>query len=140
MKQAIKLIEKRLGSLPKPNEELVILGDFNIDYKNKKSINYKNIKFFERSNSLDQLVCTTTRNTKTTSSLLDIIFTNVKHIKEAGTLDSFLNDHQPIFLLKKKERTTGKIEQQFEGRSYKNYDKQRFVDNISQNWDPFNEA
>ena len=87
MKQAIKLIEDRLGLLPKPNEELGILGDFNIDYKNKKSINYKKIKFFERSNSLDQLVCTTTRNTKTTSSLLDIIFTNVKHIKEAGTLD-----------------------------------------------------
>ena len=40
--KAIKIIEKSLRSLVKPNEEVVILGDFNIDYKNKSSLNYKN--------------------------------------------------------------------------------------------------
>ena len=139
--QAIKTIEKSLVSLIKNNEEVIILGDFNIDYKNMKSPNYKKIKFFERANALEQLISTTTRNTKTSSSLLDIAFTNVKYIKQSGALDSFLSDHQPIFLLKKKMKSTEKSEQNFEGRSYKNYDKQRFMDNLkAQKWNYFFDA
>ena len=68
-------------------------------------------------------------------------FTNVKYIKNAGSLDSFLSDHQPIFLLKKKVKTTERSEQQFEGRSYRNYDKQKFMDNImAQKWEYFYNA
>ena len=139
--QAIKTIEEGLTSLPKSNEEVILLGDFNVDYKNAKSLNYKKIKFFERSNSLEQKICTTTRNTKTSSTLIDLAFTNMKFIKEAGTLDSFLSDHQPIFLLKKKKRNSEKCEQLFEGRSYRNYDKQKLGENISsQNWSFFYDA
>ena len=68
-------------------------------------------------------------------------FTNVKYIKNAGSLDSFLSNHQPIFLLKKKVKTTGRSEQQFEGRSYRNYDKQKFIDDImEQKWEYFYNA
>ena len=70
--QAIKSIEKGLTVLQEPNEEIVILGDFNIDYKNKKSMNYKKLKFFERSSSLEQQISTATRNTKNSSTLLDV--------------------------------------------------------------------
>ena len=139
--KAIKIIEKSLRSLVKPNEEVVILGDFNIDYKNKSSLNYKKNNFFERANALEQKICTTTRNTKTSSSILDMAFTNMKYIKNAVSLDSFLSDHQPIFLLKKKVKTTERSEQQFEGRSYRNYDKQKFMDNImAQKWEYFYNA
>ena len=139
--RAIKTIEKGLRALVQPNDETVILGDFNIDYKNKSSPKFKKIKFFERANALEQMICTTTRNSKTSSTILDMVFTNMKYIKEAGTLDSFLSDHQPIFLLKKKVKTTGRQEQQFEGRSYRHYNKQQFIDNVkAQKWDYFYDA
>ena len=138
VKQALKKLGDSINSLKKYNEELIILGDFNVDYKNKKSPNYKALKFFERAHSLDQNISTTTRNTKKSSSLLDIAFTNMKYIKTAGTLDSFLSDHQPIFIIKKKGKNTEKIEQQFEGRSYRHYDKQQFLDNIEdRDWSQF---
>ena len=141
VEQAIKVIEKGLAALRELNDEIVILGDFNIDYKNKMSINYRKLKFFERSNSLDQQISTTTRNTLNSSSLLDIVFTNMKFIKEAGTLDSFLSDHQPVFLLKKKRKNCEKSEQRFEGRSYRLYNKQEFINNItSKNWKFFFDA
>ena len=92
LNSAIKTLGKNINHLKKPNEEMVIMGDFNVDYKNKKSPNFKAIKFFERAHSLDQNINTTTRNTRTTSSLLDIAFTNMKYVKAAGTLDSFLSD------------------------------------------------
>ena len=138
--QAIKILEKGLNSLAKQNEEVVIIGDFNIDYKNQKSPAYKKIRFFERANSLEQKICTTTRNTKTSSSILDIAFTNMKYVQTAGSLDSFLSDHQPIFLLKKKQRARGAAEQNFEGRSYRNYNRQKFTDNLlAQRWNYFYE-
>ena len=141
VEKAVKILEQGLGSLHTPNNEVVILGDFNIDYKNKKSPNYKRIKFFERSNLLEQLICTTTRNTKTSSSLLDMAFIKMKHISQAGTLDSFISDHQPIFIIKKKEKNRGKMDLSFDGRSYRHYNKQVFSDNISsKNWTSFYDA
>ena len=141
VEKAVKILEQGLGSLNTPNNEVVILGDFNIDYKNKKSPNYKRIKFFERSNLLEQLICTTTRNTKTSSSLLDMAFIKMKHISQAGTLDSFISDHQPIFIIKKKEKNRGKMDLSFDGRSYRHYNKQVFSDNISsKNWTSFYDA
>ena len=66
-----------------------------MDYKNKKSPNYKQINFFEKANSLDKKITTATRDypTKLSSSLLDVAFTNMKYIKSAGTLDSFFSAH-----------------------------------------------
>ena len=141
LNQAIKLLGKGINSIRKLNEELVILGDFNVDYSNKKSPSYKKVKFFEKANSLDQMINTTTRNTKKTSSLLDVAFTHMKFVTAAGALDSFLSDHQPIFIIKKKTRNGGKSDQQFEGRSYKHYDKQKFTNRLTtKNWIPFYEA
>ena len=141
LSQAIKLIGKDIAALKKIKEEMVILGDFNVDYKNMKSPNYKKVKFFEKANSLDQVINTTTRNTQTSCSLLDIAFTNMKHIQAAGALDSFLSDHQPIFILKKKSRNEGKTDQFFQGRSYKYYDKQKFTQNLTNtDWSCFYDA
>ena len=141
LSSAIKTLEEGITSLSSPSQELVILGDFNVDYKNQKSPNFKKIKFFERANSLDQKISNATRNTKHSSTLLDVIFTNIKYVKAAGTLDSFLSDHLPIFLLKKKSKNTAKVEQNFQGRSYKNYNKQEFSENISnKNWSSFYDA
>ena len=141
LNQAIKTLDNNLNSLQKVNEETAILGDFNVDYKNQKSPNYKAIKFFERSHAFDQNINTTTRNTKTSSSLLDVAFTSMKFVTAAGTLDSFLSDHQPIFILKKKEKNREKHEQEFEGRSYRNYDRHKFTERVAaHDWGPFYNA
>ena len=110
VEKAVKFLEQGLLSLSSPNYEAVILGDFNVDYKNKKSANFKKIKFFERLKALEQLIYTTTRNTKTSSSLLDMAFIKMKHVSEAGTLDSFISDHPPIFLIKKKMKNISKVD------------------------------
>lgn len=40
-----------------------------------------------------------------TSSCRDLIFTNIKFVKMAGTISLHLSDHVPIFLIKKKPRS-----------------------------------
>ena len=139
--KALKVLGQSLESVVNGKDEVLIIGDFNVDYQNQSSLNYKKLKFFEKANSLEQKIGTTTRNTKTSKTLLDIALTNIKYIRAAGPLDSFLSDHQPIFILKKKTRDTRKLEQVFEGRSYRKYDKQQFIDNLAaREWVPFYEA
>ena len=141
VEKALKQLGQNLDSLAKPTDEVLIMGDFNVNYQNQRSPNYKKIKFFEKANSLDQKISTTTRNTKTSKTLLDLALTNIKYIRAAGALDSFLSDHQPIFILKKKKKNTGKNEQRFEGRSYRNYKKQNFTDNVmNKEWGHFYNA
>ena len=139
--RATKLLGHTLESIVKPTNEILIMGDFNVDYQNQKSQNYKKLNFFEKANSLEQKISTTTRNTRSSKTLLDIALTNIKYIKSAGALDSFLSDHQPIYILKKKTKDTGKNEQLFEGRSYRQYNKQSFMENVSdRDWAPFHKA
>ena len=65
-------------------------------------------------------------------------FTNSPYIKKAGVLDTFISDHQPIFLIKKKPRNSRPGSVNFRGRSYRNYDKQKFIDNLaSKDWSKF---
>ena len=117
--------------------DLFILGDMNINYKNKVSGEFKKLKFFMQANGLSQLVTNATRNSDKSKSLIDLILTNSKHISSAGTLSHFVSDHQPIFAVKKKKRDTREKEE-FIGRSYKHYNKQEFRDKLNaQNWDEF---
>ena len=139
--QALKRLGMSLNSLTKSGDKILLLGDFTVDYKNQKSPNFRKLKFFERANSLHQEIKVTTRNTKTSSSILDIALTIMKYVKAAGTLDSFLSDHQPIFVLKKKNKNKERVEQKFEGRSYKHYHKQEFVQGVaSHSWADFYNA
>ena len=88
----------------KPSTSVFLMGDLNVDYKNKSSPDYKKLNFLIKSNGLSQLITQTTRNTDKSKSLLDIILTNSKYISEAGILDHFISDHQPVYVVKKKKR------------------------------------
>ena len=90
-----------------------------------------------QSNSLSQLITTTTRNTDKSNSLLDLILTNSKYISLSSALDHFLSDHQPIFVVKKKMRDN-RPSVDFKGRSYRSYDRRKFRDGLLvQNWEEF---
>ena len=137
LEKAIKYLDDSVRNFDLSKVELFLLGDLNVDYKNKTSPNYKKLSFFVQSNGLLQLIHNTTRNTSNSSSLLDLILTNSKYIKIAGTLNHFVSDHQPIYVVKKKKRDNRpKVE--FTGRSYRNFDKDLFKEELSKcDWSDF---
>ena len=58
-------------------------------------------------------------------------------MSEAGTLDHYLSDHQPIYVVKKKQRDC-RSRVEFSGRSYRNFDKGKFKDQLrSCQWETF---
>ena len=109
--------------------EITILGDLNINYNLRHSASFKLLKSFERDFNLSQIVNASTRITKSTSTCIDLIFTNMEYISNSGTLDVHVSDHLPVFVIKKKEREKTKFKS-FLGRSYGSYDKDIFQEHI----------
>ena len=123
--KAISYLNECVGTLDLGKMEIFILGDLNINYKNRSSREFKKIKFFNQANGLTHLITTTTWNTDKSKSLLDLILTNSKYVSASGTLEHFISDHQPIFVVKKKSRDV-RPTVEFQGRSYRNFDKSTF--------------
>ena len=135
--RALTYLNECIKTLDLCKMELYILGDLNVNYKNQSSCEYKKVKFFGQANGLAQLITTTTRNTDKTKSLLDLVLTNSKYISVSGTLNHYISDHQPIFVVKKKGRDT-RPSVDFQGRSYRNFDKTVFRDKlVGRDWDNF---
>ena len=112
-----------------------ILGDLNIHYKNKAAPNYKRLHFFNQSNALSHYINNTMPNTDKSKSLIDLALTNSKFVSDAGTLSHFISDHQSIYFIHKKGRDVRKTVV-FEGRSYRNYSKDKFKDMLTdESWD-----
>ena len=125
------------------NAEITILGDINIDYRQRHSPDFSRLKDFERDFQLRQLIDTPTRITARNSSILDIILTNMEYVDNSGVLDYRLSDHSSVFVTKKKP----KFKKSFlntKGRTYKHYNKHDFQQHIlndarwEQFWDPAN--
>ena len=126
---------KTLPSLAKT--DIFILGDMNVNYKNKSSRDFKKVSFFAQSNGLTQHIKNTTRNTDKSKSLLDIAFSNSKFVSCSGTLDHFISDHQPIFIIHKKGRDKRRSEK-FTGRSYRDFNRASFEEELLKgDWDAF---
>ena len=128
-KKTFMTLNEKLGKTGRNNADIYIIGDLNINYRNKKSKEYKCLDFFSKSNGLKQIIKNSTRHTKTTSTLIDIILTNDQYISHSGTINSYLSDHQPIYVIKKKFRMK-KTTWKFRGRSYLKYDEIRFKENL----------
>ena len=137
LEKAVKYLDECLLSFDLEKTEICILGDMNVNYKNKTSEEYKRLQFFAKSNGLSQVIQNTTRNVDKTNSLIDLILTNSIYVKEAGTLDLFLSDYQPVYLVKKKGRDSRpKVE--FEGQSYRNFDREVLIEELSKHkWDDY---
>ena len=133
----IDYMDECLKSLDLDRNEIFLLGDVNVNYKNKVSREYKKVNFFVQSNGLSQLIKETTRNTDKSKSLIDLILTNSKYISMSGTLDHYVSDHQPIYVVQKKQRDARPCIE-FQGRSYRNYDKSMFRDRLlGQDWEEY---
>ena len=133
--KAIKYLEECVKTLNLGKINLFIMGDMNVNYKNKSAPAYKKLHFFNQSNGLAQHISTTTRNTDKTKSLLDLALTNSKFVTTSGTLDHYVSDHQPIFVVHKKGRDNRKTVQ-FEGRSYRDFNRDTFREKLLESdWD-----
>ena len=78
LEKFISYMEECIKSFDLGKVELFILGDMNVDFKSKKSSEFKKLNFLIQSNGLTQYIKDTTRNTKNSKSLVDLILTNSK--------------------------------------------------------------
>ena len=121
--------------------DIFLLGDFNINFNDKKSCSYRELDFTTQSIGLRQVIESPTRSVfrdgVLASSKIYLFFTNSDCIEGTRTLDMNLCDHMAVSITRKKTYT--KVEKiDFKGRSYRNYDKETFQDGlINENWDIF---
>ena len=90
-----------INSLNLSHNDLLIFGDFNIDYRSHRHVRILKVRNFESSFNLGQLIQTTTRSTETTDTILDWVYTNTTYKAVSGTLNHNLSDHFPTFIVRK---------------------------------------
>ena len=100
--------------------EIIILGDFNIDYRKVCNADCKALKSFEQKHNLLQLIQRPTRVTNKVKSMIDLIFVDMSYISESGVLLDMIADQFPIYLIKKKTKNL-KAHKFMKGRTYKRY-------------------
>ena len=115
-------------------KDIVVLGDFNVDILEKRHKDTKALIYFASTNGLVQLIDSPTRCTSITDKAIDLIFTNMDYIAASGTIDMFISDHQPVFLIKKKPRVKQSTIK-FSGRTYRNYDREILHEKLDQTLD-----
>ena len=119
------------------NNEVFILGDFNICMLKNSRLKEKYIKLLE-SNNFKQIITSPTRETKSSSSLIDHICTNSSEkVSQSGVIESGLSDHFIIFCTRKKVREHNGKHKNINIRSLKNYNQDTFRGNLRDiDWTP----
>ena len=116
-----------------------LLGDYNIDLL-KHGSHKPNSEFLDMlyGNSFYNLINRPTRNTQTSATLIDNIFTNDMSIKDeklSGVLTTAITDHYPIFHIIKTNKPL-KVEEFIMTRKYSEENKEKFITSSREvNWD-----
>ena len=115
------------------NVEFYMLGDFNINFNKKNDPDVRKLVNFQELTTLKQIITENTRN----SNCIDLIFTNSENIGGTGVLDVNISDHESIYVTHK-HQTPKQKRVSFIGRSYRDYDMERFKQDLQNlNWEPF---
>ena len=129
-------LDKSLTKLPE-NAEIVLLGDFNVDYQSRRSVDGSRLHTFARANSFEQIIASPTRITEKTQSTIGLIFLNNScRVTASGVVSLSLSDHSLIFCVLKAgiPKSSGN-HRNINYRSYKNYDKRQFNEDLEKlNW------
>ena len=103
----------------------------NTDYGSPNNPATKELKHTTTHFNLEQHIKDPTRQTRNTSTTLDLIFTQMTHVRESGVMDINISDHQPVYIIKKK--TTLKTQKTtYWGRTYKNYSTRQLVASLEE--------
>lgn len=127
----LDLFERALNKL-RPDCEQIILGDFNISFKNSVSSMCKSYKNILNMGNLKQLIKDPTRVTPTSSTIIDhIVCNNEDKISQSGVISSGVSDHYITFCTRKSQKVTTCKQNLVRIRSTKNYNKDVFNDKLN---------
>ena len=105
--------------------DIIIGGDFNIDFRKSSSDKTKFLKSFMKKNTFTQTIEDSTRPLFN-NNIIDLIFTNTNKLDSSGILDLNLSDHLPTYINIKKNKVSFE-KSTFRGRSYKKINEHDFV-------------
>lgn len=92
-------------------QDLIILGDFNMDYRLKKNPQVRKLLNLEKEFLLNQIIDKSTRVNKEKELIIDLIFTNIKFVKESKVIEIYISDHFFTgFIYKKKKEINKPVE------------------------------
>ena len=130
-------IRSTLDKIYEFNTDILMSGDFNINYNLRHS--FKLLKDLEHDFDLFQIIENNTRTTKNSSTRIDLIFSNVNHITECGTIINTISDHEAVYLVKKKPRCKATYNY-IEARSFQGYDVEDFQNDVISDdcWNTYN--
>ena len=129
----IDLLNNSLSRLP-TGSQIVLLGDFNIDFltkKNDASFKLKRqLRQFAIAKDLEQLINSPTRICEQTRTAIDLIFVNnTRRIVESGVTHSALSDHYCALHFSGVSKAPPET---IEYRSYRKYDKSSFIKDLKE--------
>ena len=127
--RAIEYLSNLIKFIPHlETSDIIIGGDFNIDFSRTRKEDTKKLKHFSTKNNLTQHIRDPTRPIDS-DAVIDLIFTNCRYVKHTGVLPWNISDHVPVFISIKKDKTL--IEKtEFTGRSCRNFDQQIFMEMV----------
>ena len=127
--KCLELIDDILSDIDLQRIEVILIGHLNLDILDKNNADAKQLINMAKQLGLRQLIKEPTRYSPYKDSCLDLIFTNSNIIARAGVGNVNMSDHQIIIMTRKKAKTT-KQKCEFIGRSYRNYNKVDFQEQI----------
>ena len=123
----IHSFELALQKIDLAKKDLVMLGDFNIDFLEKSGKNTKNVNRPISKFGFIKLINGPTSFGTWTNSCIHQIITNSHHVLKAGVANVNISDHQLFFFVKKKKKDIP-TKSNFQGRSYRNYDPRKLYE------------
>ena len=134
----ISYLESCLENIDFSIYDVFIMGDINIDFLDNQNVHTKKLKEFLTQTGLTNLIKKPTRFSSNKNSLIDHIYTNSNVILSYGVLDINVSDHEMVYVVRKKPKVSY-VTSKFEGRSYRNYNRERFIDDLNQqDWGNYN--
>ena len=114
------------------NKSCIILGDFNCNYMNSQSdSNACKLDNCTKLYGFSQLINSPTRVTSNTSSIIDLIFVSDPELYcEAGVCQTSISDHFFVYAVKSFNFSKRKKSTSVEFRSFKNFDQEKFLDDL----------
>ena len=117
-------------------KETIVVGDFNVNYL--KRADHREVKDIFNGHGLTQLIKDPTRVTSSSSTLIDLIFTNKPcNISKSTVLPLSLSDHDAILCVRKLNNSKPQ-QKEVSSRNYRNYDENVLENDLRQSdWDYF---
>lgn len=120
--------------------DVICIGDYNIDLLNPSSSKSKQMLSLIKKWQLTQSVTNPTRCTAKSETLIDLVIHNIENVIYSDLIDYSISDHSPVVVCKKVPKQP-KVSTSFTGRSYRNFDIDNYVQDISNSdWSDFDNA